>query len=167
MSNYVIFNKEDKIKLDLDFISDLKKRAQDNDSKKITFCLHKCHEDKVHEMINVYPKDLYIRPHKHPSKTETKHVIEGKMLMIMYDDNGEVNEKFVLSEKNLGKCFTYRIEKNYYHSIIPITDVVVFHEIINGPYLGINDSIFPEWAPDNNDIKGIKEFISKVVAGGI
>lgn len=115
-------------------------------------------------MINVYPERLYVRPHKHPVKTETKHMIEGNMLMLMFDDSGKITESFILNEKSSGGCFAYRIEKNYYHSIIPLSEVVVFHEIINGPYTGVNDSVFPEWAPPNNDEPGIKTFFKRIEA---
>lgn len=162
MGRNVIFNTADKIKLDDELILSLKKMAEEHESRKMTFCLHKSHSDGVHEMINVYPKGLYVRPHKHPGKTETKHIIEGKMLMLMYDEYGSITDRFILGEKESGECFAYRIETNYYHSIIPLTDVVVFHEIINGPYLGIDDSVFPEWAPAIDDGEGIKEFIEKV-----
>lgn len=162
MDNKVIFNTEDAIKIDEQFISFLKKTAENNESKKVTFCLHKTHEDGVHEMINVYPKGLYVRPHKHPIKTETKHMIEGRMLMFIYDDLGHITYQFELTETGLGGCLAHRIEKDYYHSIVPISDIVVFHEIINGPYTGINDSVFPDWAPEIHDQAGIEAFIAKI-----
>jgi cupin fold WbuC family metalloprotein len=126
--------------------------------------MHRFHEDKVHEMINIYPKNLYIRPHKHSDKTETKHIVEGAMWMLMFDEMGKITNRFVMG-KEYGNTMIYRIESNLYHSIVPITEIVVFHEIINGPYTGSNDSIFPDWAPENNDAKGIEEFIRRYKKG--
>ena len=158
----VVYNTEDRIKIDEDRISKLKSIAAKNESKNVTMCLHRTHDVAVHEMINVYPKGMYVRPHKHLDKTETKHMIEGKMLMLMFDEEGGVTDKFVIGEKGSGECLAYRIDKNLYHSIIPLSETIVYHEIISGPYTGTNDSIFPEWAPEIDDQKGIQEFIDRV-----
>jgi len=163
MDQKVIFNTADAVKIDTELINSLKKTAAGNESRKVTLCLHKTHADGVHEMINVYPKGLYVRPHKHPIKTETKHMIEGKMIMLIFDDQGHVTDQFELAERTLGGCLAHRLEKNYFHSIVPLSDIVVFHEIINGPYTGIDDSLFPDWAPEITDQEGIKAFMGKIM----
>jgi hypothetical protein len=158
----VIFNTENLVTLDKKSISSLKKQIVDNNCEKIRFCLHKNIEDKLHEMVIVHSKGQYIRPHKHSVKTETFHIIEGKILLLIFDDKGNVLNKVMLEDYNSGGKFIFRMEKDIWHTVVPITEKVVFHEITNGPFNGIDDSIFPEWAPKLNELDMINVFVKSL-----
>lgn len=140
--NYLHVNDNRILKIDTEYISFLKSLARKNIEKKCTMCLHNDVREHVHEMINVYPKVSCVLPHSHPVKTETKTIIEGKLLIILFNNTGEIVEHFVMEREGI---FTFRIDKGIVHTNIPLTDVV-FHEVIAGPFIGHNDSVFPEWA---------------------
>lgn len=156
--NYLYVNDNRILKMDSSYISYLKSLAQKDMEGKCTMCLHNDIRAHLHEMINIYPKDTYVRPHSHPFKSETKIIIEGKLLAVVFDDAGEIIDKFVMEKDGV---FTFRMEKGVIHTNIPLTDVV-FHEIIEGPFVGKDDSIFPVWAPVQDNIDVVKDYMKKL-----
>lgn len=156
--DYLYVNDNCMVKIDSKYITHLKMLAQKNSSKKCTMCLHNDTRLHVHEMINVYPKGTYVRPHKHPFKTETKIMIEGKLLLVIFDDTGGITDKFVMDQ---GSIFTFRLDRGIMHTNIPLTDVV-FHEIIEGPFVGKDDSVFPEWAPIDGDNTAVLRLMDRM-----
>ncbi|MFZ5354282.1 MAG: WbuC family cupin fold metalloprotein [Bacillota bacterium] len=159
MNNEVIFNTEDIIKINKDLIEKLKKIALENDRKRARINLHKTLDDLLHEMIIVHTKGAYVRPHKHSKKSESFHMIEGSLIFYLFNDNGKVIDKFTVGADKNSEYFSFRLSNNQWHSIVPVTDFVVFHEITNGPFTGVNDSIFPDWAPKEDQLDEIKEFL--------
>ena len=155
---YVHVNDNRILKIDKEYIEYLKLLAKKDSSGKCTMCLHNDIREHVQEMVNIYPKGMYVRPHNHPFKTETKTVIEGELLIVIFDQEGEILDEFVL-EKN--RIFTVRLDKGIIHTNIPLTNVV-FHEVITGPYVGKDDSAFPEWAPSLDDEDGIRKIMDKI-----
>lgn len=159
--NYLHVNDNRALKIDKEYIDNLKLLANENEDRKCMMCLHNDIREHVHEMINVYPAETYVRPHSHPFKSETKIVIEGKLLLVIFDDLGEVADEFVMEKDGI---FTFRLDKGIWHTNIPLTDVV-FHEVIDGPFVGKDDSVFPEWAPALDDEEGIRKIMDKIGLG--
>lgn len=160
--DYLHVNDEKILKVDKEYITNLKLLAQNDKDKKCMMCLHNDIKAHVHEMINVYPRCTYVRPHSHLSKTETKIMIEGKMLVVIFNVVGEIIDKFVMDRNGI---FTFRMDKGIIHTNIPLTDVV-FHEITEGPFEGKNDSLFPVWAPEYNNNEDIVQFMYRIGAMG-
>lgn len=156
--NYLHVNDDRILKVDENYIKYLKSLAQNDSLGKCTMCLHNDTREHVHEMMNVYPKGSYVRPHSHPFKTETKMIIEGELLAVIFDKTGEILDEFILRKESI---FTVRIDKGIIHTNIPLTDVV-FHEVISGPFVGKDDSVFPEWAPSLDDEDGIRKIMDKI-----
>lgn len=155
---YLHVNDEKKLKIDNEYVEYLKSLAKKDQSGKCTMCLHNDIREHVHEMINIYPKNCYIRPHNHPFKVETKIMIEGKLLVIIFDETGVIQDKFIMEKNGI---FTFRLDKGITHTNIPLTDVV-FHEVIAGPYTGTNDNVFPEWAPEPLDAGRVAAYMEKL-----
>lgn len=155
---YLYVNEKKILKINGEYITDLKKRAKENGYNRATMCLHNDVRAHVHEMINVFSKHDYIRPHCHPIKTETKVIIEGELLVVIFDEAGKVLDEVVLSREQKS-AFTIRIDKGIYHTNIALTETAVFHEIVSGPFTGNNDNVYPIWAPEVTDFKGIEKFM--------
>lgn len=156
--DYLYVNDKEILKMDWKYIEQLKLLAKKNKDGKCTMCLHNDIREHVHEMINVYPKGMYVRPHSHPLKAESKTLIEGRLLMLVFDDTGKILDQFVMEKDAV---FTCRMESGKIHTNIPLTDVV-FHEVIAGPYVGIDDSVFPEWAPAAVHVEKVKVYMKKL-----
>lgn len=156
--DYIHVNDDRTLKIDKKYIESLKAIARENDTGKCKMCLHNDIREHVHEMVNIFPEGSYVRPHMHPFKTETQNIVEGKMLMILFDDIGAIQDKFVMERSGI---FTFRIDKGIIHTNIPLTDVVVY-EVTSGPFVGKDDSVFPYWAPEAEDEEGVRKIMERM-----
>lgn len=150
------FNQDWLIDIGKSEIQNLKKSSVAPTSVRI--CLHDSPEAALHEMLIVHQKDAYVKPHKHINKSESFHVIEGEMDVFIFDGAGKVIQKIQMGDYNSGKSFCYRLSTSEYHTVLPKTKYVVFHEVTNGPFRR-EDTIFGEWAPDEGEGKAVKSFI--------
>lgn len=157
--SYLHVNDDGMLKINEEYIEQLRMLARQDESGKCTMCLHNDTREHVHEMINVYPKGSYVRPHHHPFKTETKTIIEGKLMVVIFDDAGVILDKFVLEKAGI---FTFRMNRGIIHTNIPLTDVV-FHEVITGPFVGKDDCVFPEWAPYIENEDAVRNIMDRIL----
>lgn len=149
------FCKSAPIKVNTDLIEELKKAAISLDGSNVRLCLHESPESLFHEMINLEHRAKYYRPHKHERKGESYHIIEGAMAAFVFDEDGNVIDANVLKPDG---NFLYRVDANMYHAVMPLTDVLIYHESKPGPFLSSGDSIFPDWAPDGNEIEKSQQY---------
>lgn len=89
-------------------------------------------------------------------------MIEGKLLVVVFDEHGEVTDKFIMERES---TFIFRLGRGIIHTNIPLTDVV-FHEVIEGPFVGKDDSVFPEWAPLPEKIESVEQLMNRITIGG-
>ena len=155
------FNDQDILEVNLSLIKKLKEAASNDLSKRARFNLHKSHQDKVHEMIVVLHKDTYVRPHQHSNKTESFHLIEGSLVVIFFDDDGKIINQIKMSEPENKYPFIYRLSRDFWHMVIPLSEFVVFHETTNGPFIK-GETKFPDWAPDDKDTYEVEVFKQRI-----
>lgn len=136
--------------IDFETIRFLKNKATRNIRKRSRLCCHMDIEDSLHEMLIVHASDVYVRPHKHKNKIESFHIIEGDLDVIIFDEKGDIHKIITMGTSNSGKVFYYRLSDFFFHTVVPVSDNVVFHEITNGPF-DRNDTIFAPWSPDETD----------------
>ena len=154
----VVFNRK--------IINFLEKYYKKN-KKDIRVCIHRDPSEKQHDMVLLQKrKDFYkpwfenrkmgTFPHKHLKKGETYHMIFGKMGCVLFNNNGKVKKMCVLKKGDI-----FRVPKNTYHTMMPITNYVVYHESKIGPFLKKADSIFPKWLKKYNKFQYLKKFRKK------
>ena len=105
-------------------------------------CAHNNHKDRLHEMVIVLKDSHYVAPHKHINKSESFHIIEG-IVRIGFLDNKQKVENIIQLDKD--KYPFYRMNAELWHIVVPISELVVIHEVTNGPFIKGASSIFPEW----------------------
>jgi cupin fold WbuC family metalloprotein len=132
-----------------------------NPRKRIRLCAHKEPEQKLHEMLIIHERSAYVRPHKHPGKSESMHVISGQVDVVIFDDAGEISRVIEMGDYASGLPFYYRVDTPIFHTLIIRSDVLVFHEITDGPFQP-GASVFPTWAPDGNDVALAERYISEL-----
>ena len=125
---------------------------------KYRFCLQHSSQDSLHEMFIVRCKDDYMRPDKHLYTTESHMIIDGAMMVILFEDDGEIRDVFELSSNGYQ---SYRIDTNIYHMQIPLTEQVVYYEVKLGPFTDKSNN-FPEWAPASHDTEMVKKFMKEI-----
>ncbi len=161
LNNEVEINQRDILTLDRAWIDRIKKIALKTSSGKYRTCIHKSKEDNVHEMLIVHTSGAYVRPHKHKINGESLQFIEGVGIAIIFNEDGSINQSFKVGDPSSGKTFYYSMGKNLFHTLIIESELLVFKETIKGPFIR-EDTIFPDWAPDGNNIKENKRYIAKI-----
>ncbi|HTA41076.1 MAG TPA: WbuC family cupin fold metalloprotein [Bryobacteraceae bacterium] len=115
---------------------------------------HSGPEDNPHRFLNVLLKGTYIRPHRHldPPKPEAFLVLEGAADVIVFDDNGNITDRYRLgSETPEGRLWGVDIAPGVWHTILPRSERAVCFEVKPGPWQPATDKEFAAWAPAEND----------------
>jgi cupin fold WbuC family metalloprotein len=119
-------------------------------------------EDALHEMIIAIDPSSYIRPHKHPGKSEAFHIIEGEVDIVVFTDDGEIDRIVPLGPPRSGRAFYYRMSSAFFHTLIIRSDVLIVHEITNGPFRP-SATVFADFAPDDRDAEQAAAYQSELV----
>ncbi len=91
--------------------------------------------------------DSYVRPHRHPEaeKWEFLLALQGRLLLLLFDDDGVVTERLTLDPN--GPLRGIEIEANTWHTLLAETPGTVILEVKQGPYIPVSFSNFAEWSP--------------------
>ena len=114
----------------------------------VRICLHKNSSSIHHDMIILQKKNNFYKPHKHRKKGETYHIIVGSMICLLFNNKGKIIKKCLIKKGNI-----FRTPINTFHTMVPTSRYVIYHESKLGPFLKKRDSIFPKWADKIKDIK--------------
>lgn len=157
----VIFASGPVPKVDRGTIEDLKRRAAASPTRSVRLCLHPDTSDPIQQMIIVHTRGAYVRPHRHDTELESFHILDGAMLVILFDDNGCETDRFRMSDITSGESFLCRLPCGQWHTMIPLTEQVVFLETTQGPFRGAEHNTFAAWAPAPDDAPGIARFLER------
>jgi cupin fold WbuC family metalloprotein len=127
-----------------EIITWLKDKLATSPGNTVRICLHRDAASVFHEMLIAHKRTGRFHPHKHLQKSESYHVIEGRLRVQMFDDEGRATTSVVLGAQGSGHPFMYRIPVNVWHSTEPDGDYVVFHESKPGPFVS-TDNVYPDW----------------------
>ena len=142
----------------------VRQKALASSRRRARICFHKNSSELIHEMLIGLASDCYIRPHRHANKTESFHMVEGELDVVIFDVSGKVTEVIRLGGKgsSLERKFYYRAPPGLFHSVIVRSSCAIFHETTNGPF-DKSQTEYPNWAPEEGgDAQKIGEFISSV-----
>jgi glucose-6-phosphate isomerase len=135
------------VRIDSAVIRELIELGTAEGSRNVRVCLHNSPQALHHDMINLEHRGRYYRPHRHTDKGECFHIMQGEMGLFAFDIAGTVIDAVRLASGEI-----YRVEIGMYHAVIPLSDMVIYHENKPGPFLGDGDSLYPDWAPDGRDV---------------
>ena len=157
----VLYATDNVVRIESSDIKELKQKARQNPRKRIRICVHKDLKDSIHEMLIVHEKSCYVHPHKHIGKTESFHIIEGTVDIILFDEGGQINEIIPMGDYASGRKFFYRLPPSRYHTLIIQSYVLVFHEITNGPFK-LEDTVWASWAPLETDVDEVSRYMKLI-----
>ncbi len=140
-------------------IENFKNLSSHNHRKRIRLCAHPDQSDSLHEMLIVHEKGAYVRPHMHPGKSESTHIIEGLVDVLLFDDRGRIERVIRMGDYASGRIFYYRMTTPIFHTLIIQSEFLVFHETTNGPF-DRTATLFAPWAPEENDVNSVNDFIA-------
>ena len=157
----VIYNSEDIFELNNSALHALKESANISPLKRARICLHRSEEESVQEMILCVYRGSYVRPHRHNGKSESFHLIEGDLSVLLFDDEGEIFRRVELGASGGNKNLLYRLSVNAWHTILPRTEFVIFHEVTNGPFVR-TDTEYAKWSPHESEINEVERYMKKI-----
>ena len=128
----------------------LKSAAASSPRGRVRINAHPNSGDSLHEMFIAIRPDSYIRPHKHPGKSEAFHLIYGTVDIVIFDDRGEISALVPLSTDPGEGAFYYRLSEPRFHTLRIRSDLLVVHEITNGPFRPA-ETVYAPFAPDGTD----------------
>jgi cupin fold WbuC family metalloprotein len=144
-------------------VARLKQEAGENARRRIRLCAHYSVDNPLHEMFIVHARDTYVRPHKHLGKSESFHVIEGDVDVVIFDDEGGVTDCIPMGAFASGRPFFYRVAEPLFHTLLIRSDILVFHETTGGPFRR-DDTVFAPWAPEDGDAAAVTRFLADLDA---
>ena len=160
--NDEVFVAEDSIvRLGDDEIAFLKRQARSNPRKRARICAHRTNADALHEMVIAIAATSYIHPHRHIGKSESFHIIEGLVDVAVFNDAGSVIDVIELGEPGSGRNFYYRLSESAYHTLLIRSDVLVVHEVTNGPF-DPERSVLAPFAPREDDSANAQAYMKNV-----
>ena len=118
--NYIKFKQNEKL-VNISDINNLKKIFKKTKLNS-RICIHKNVNDNHQEMIIIQGKKNFFPPKKNIKSDQTFLIIEGKLLIIIFDNFGNIISKNILSKK---KNLLVRVKKNTYHCDIPLTKYAI------------------------------------------
>ncbi len=136
--------------LDEKAISFLADNLPNTPRQRLRICTHINVDAPFQEMIIALGAAGYVRPHRHPDKVESLHVIKGAAVLVFFDLDGRIVEHLRLGPYESGACWYYRIGEPIYHTLLPQSNCFIFHESTTGPFEK-GDTEFADWAPDETD----------------
>ena len=145
-------------------ISFLKQHAASNARGRARICAHRTKEDALHEMIIAISAQSYIHPHKHLEKSESFHIIEGEVNVVMFDDRGGIVDIIELGEAGSGRNFYYRLSNSVFHTLLIHTDFLVVHAVTNAPF-DRDKKVLAPFAPPEEQLVEAQTYMQKVATG--
>jgi cupin fold WbuC family metalloprotein len=144
------------------FLKKFYEKAEHSSRRRINHNFHKSYDDLVQRFLNVLKAGTYIRPHKHikEEKFEVVIALKGKVLVVEFNDAGEVVEHVLLDAKN--GSYAAELDPNTWHSMIALEDDSVLYEIKQGPFIEDTEKVFAPWAPEEGT-EDVPQFIENLL----
>lgn len=144
-----------------EWIERLKAIALKSPMRRSRFCLHRSDDDLLHEMIIALAHDCIFRPHKHEAKSKSYHMISGRMIFIMFTDDGTPLHAALLASPQQGGTIYFRMSDPIYHAVLPLDEVVVYQETTSGPFKQGEAKVAP-WVP--SEPQDLRPFLERAAA---
>jgi cupin fold WbuC family metalloprotein len=140
--------------IDESLIADLAGQAEASPRRRAIVRFHE-HEEPVQRMLNALRDDSYVQPHRHqdPDKVELFVALTGRLLVLEFDDDGQVTSHAVIDGQ--GPVRGAEIRPRTWHALLALDPVAVALEIIEGPFDAATHKKFAPWAPED-PVEGLR-----------
>jgi len=133
-------------------LDQLSLQAKQSPRLRKNYNFHTSDVDICHRLLNAMEPDSYIQPHRHLAinKDETLAVIRGKMGLIIFDNDGDIEEMALLEPT--GNVMMANIPHGTFHTLISLDEPSVFFESKAGPFIPLTQDEKAHWAPEEGDV---------------
>ena len=138
------------------------KRLAIADSGPARYNLHASASSTLHSMVIVQPFGTYAQPRKHLTKAKLFHIVDGEMVVVIFQHDGTVRAAHHLAAN---KVLVVHVEPDCYHTNVALTSQAVYHEVITGPFeRGSLDRVFADFAPADTEQQRGLAYVRAAVA---
>jgi len=159
INNEVFVADESIVRLGVGQMTFLKQQALSSTRKRARICTHRSNDDALHEMLIAISSDSYIHPHKHMSKVESFHIIEGLVDVVVFDDVGTIVDIVELGDISTGRDFYYRLSDSLFHTLLIHSDFLILHEVTNGPFVA-SETLLAPFAPQESCHDQVRSYVA-------
>ncbi len=109
---------------------------------------------EFNEVFNFMMQDSYMQPHLHPGneKIEKIYLIEGKIAVLFFNDQGVVDKCTIL--ENSGEDFI-EVPAFTWHTYVMFSESAITYETMMGVYEPNTWKKFAGWAPKENSSESL------------
>ena len=145
-----------------ELLEKVSQQANFSPRKRQNYNFHPTFDANVQRMLNALEPGTYVQPHKHenPDKVEVFIILRGKVLVIEFDDTGNIVTNCILSAED--GIWGTEIAPRTWHTIVTLVPGTVVYEVKDGPYLPVNDKNFAPWAPKEGG-PGTGQYMSELL----
>ena len=155
----VIKNSEELLFINNELVEQIIEEASQSQRHMARLLMHFDHEDPVQEMLIAMGRDCAVMPNRSVGRSESLQIVKGELLLIIFDDNGNVVNRVEMGPAGSGKVFLYRLSSTPWHTMIPLTKMIVVHETLEGPFKQSSEPL-PDWVP--GDSESLKRFLKEI-----
>lgn len=128
-------------------LDQLSHAAVESERQRKNLNLHDDYTDPCQRLFNAVEPGTYIRPHRHadPPKPECFMAIRGRMALVVFSDQGEVNQ--IVPFGAGGDVLAVDLPAALWHCMVALEPGSIFFETKPGPYTPFTASDLAPWAP--------------------
>ena len=140
-------------------LNETTERAKQSPRLRMNYNCHEKLDDPVNRLINAMEPGTYLRPHRHldPDKDEIFLLLRGKVIVFLFDADGNVTEKLILDPK--AGTYGAEIKAGVWHGLLVLESGSVVYEIKQGPFAPLSPENFAPWSPAAEDTEGCRAYM--------
>lgn len=141
--------------VDKELLNSLIEESNTSLRKRSHYLLHEEITDDIQSLLFALQPETEITIHRHKNPTETICCLQGNMVIVFFNDQGEITKLYKLNSKNP----ILKFKPSQWHTYICLSRDTIGWEIKEGPYI-LSDFESPEWI-DRYKIAELKNVIKK------
>lgn len=118
--------------IDDNLLSGVIKEAQVSERLRKNYNLHESLDSQVQRLFNAMEPGTIVPIQRHPNASETIIMIKGSLKVIIYDEQKNIIERYILNHDNGN--YGYHIPSGVWHSVEVLESGTVMFEVKEGPY---------------------------------
>ena len=120
--------------IDKQLLDTLSAQAKASPRLRLAYDLRNTPEDNSQRMLNALEPGTVMPIHRHRKSSESICMVRGKMIMRLYDDNGNVTDEFVMAPLSNPSVPMIHVEAGQWHSLEVLEEGTVVFEVKDGKY---------------------------------
>ncbi|MBB5190564.1 cupin fold WbuC family metalloprotein [Silvimonas terrae] len=111
--------------------------------------------DPIQRLAIAMEPGTYVRPHRHPHTWELLFPLQGRFLVLHFDEAGVVVDRAILGEDTA----ILETPAGTWHAVLSLDEGGVIFEVKHGPYMPIAADDYTTWSPAEGT-PGVAELIA-------